>query len=78
VARRRFPLKGPFREGVNFCVAVQELENGQECRIDAMLTLLSQLETWSEDYERRSCELLGYEGWQIDYWLVHRRSRADA
>jgi hypothetical protein len=51
---------------------------GHEWRIDAMLTLLNELEAWSEDHERRSCELLGYEGWQIDYWLAHRRPRADA
>lgn len=50
---------------------------GHEWRIDAMLTLLNELETWSEDHERRSCELLGYEGGQIDYWLTHRRLRAD-
>lgn len=43
-----------------------------------MLVLLNELEAWSEDHERRSCELLGYEGWQIDYWLAYRRSRADA
>jgi hypothetical protein len=42
-----------------------------------MLTLLKELEAWSEDHERRSCELLGYEGWQIDCWLAHRRSRAN-
>src|SRR5262249_42802791 len=50
---------------------------GHEWRIDAMLTLLNELEAWSEDHERRFCELLGYEGWQIDYWLTYRRSRAD-
>jgi hypothetical protein len=50
---------------------------GHEWRIDAMLTLLNELEAWSEDHERRSCELLGYEGWQIDYWLAHHRSRAN-
>jgi hypothetical protein len=50
---------------------------GHEWRIDAMLTLLNELEAWSEDHERRFCELLGYEGWQIDYWLTHRRSCAD-
>ncbi|WP_246583963.1 hypothetical protein [Bradyrhizobium iriomotense] len=49
-----------------------------EWRIDAMLALLNELEAWSEDHERCSCELLGYEGWQINYWLAHRRSRADA
>ncbi|QOZ42198.1 hypothetical protein XH89_00980 [Bradyrhizobium sp. CCBAU 53340] len=51
---------------------------GHEWRIDAMLALLNELEAWSEDHERRSCELLGYEGWQIDYWLAHRRSRVNA
>jgi hypothetical protein len=50
---------------------------GHEWRIDAMLTLLNELEAWSEDHERRFSELLGYEDWQIDYWLTHRRSRAD-
>lgn len=50
---------------------------GHEWRIDAGLSLLNELEAWSEDHERRFCELLGYEGWQIDYWLTHRRSRAD-
>ncbi|MBR0783616.1 hypothetical protein JQ635_19530 [Bradyrhizobium iriomotense] len=51
---------------------------GHAWRIDAMLMLLKELEAWTEDHERRSCELLGYEGWQIDYWLAHRRSRSDA
>jgi hypothetical protein len=51
---------------------------GHEWRIDAMLALLKELRSWSDDHERRSCELLGYEGWQIDHWLTHRRSRAYA
>jgi hypothetical protein len=50
---------------------------GHEWRVDAMLTLLNELGAWSDDHERRFCELLGYEGWQIAYWLTHRRSRAD-
>ncbi len=50
---------------------------GHEWRIEAMLTLLSEPGAWSDDRERRFGELLGYEGWQIDYWLTHRRSRAD-
>ena len=33
---------------------------------------------WSDNRERRFGELLGYEGWQIDYWLTHRPSPADA
>jgi hypothetical protein len=28
--------------------------------------------------ERRFGELLGYEDWQIDYWLTQRRLRTDA
>ncbi|HZR85887.1 MAG TPA: hypothetical protein VFB02_03735 [Bradyrhizobium sp.] len=48
---------------------------GHEWRIDAMLTLVNELETWSDDHERRSSELLGYESWQIDHWLRYRRAR---
>jgi hypothetical protein len=51
---------------------------GHEWRIDAMRSLmdeLHELKTWSDDQERRSCELLGYEGWQIDHWLTYVRSR---
>jgi len=43
-----------------------------------MLTLLNEPGSWSDDRERRFGELLGYEGWQIDYWLTHRPSHADA
>ena len=38
-----------------------------------MLTLVNELEAWSDDHERRLSELLGYEGWQIDHWLRYRR-----
>ncbi len=52
---------------------------GHEWRIDAMNSLMDELRTcskaWSDDQERRSCELLGYEGWQIDHWLTYRRAR---
>ena len=51
---------------------------GHEWRVDAMLTLLNEPGAWSDSRERRFGELLGYEGWQIDYWLTHRRSLADA
>jgi hypothetical protein len=51
---------------------------GHEWRVDAMLTLLNEPEAWSDARERRFGELLGYEGWQIDYWLTHRPSRTDA
>ena len=46
-----------------------------EWRIDAMLTLINELEAWSDDHERRFSELLGYESWQIDHWLRYRRAR---
>jgi len=47
---------------------------GHEWRVDAMLTLLTEPGAWSDDRERRFGELLGYEEWQNDYWLTHRRS----
>jgi hypothetical protein len=50
---------------------------GQEWRIDAMLLLLNAPGAWSDDRERRFGELLGYEGWQNDYWLTHRPSCGD-
>ena len=46
-------------------------------RVDSMLTLLDELGAWSEARERRFGELLGYENWQIDYWLTHHFSPAD-
>jgi hypothetical protein len=51
---------------------------GQEWRIDAMLALLNEPGAWSDGSERRFGELLGYEAWQMDYWMTHRRSLADA
>ncbi len=51
---------------------------GHEWRIDAMLALLDEPGAWSDDREHRFGELLGYEGWQMDYWLTHRPSSADA
>ena len=48
---------------------------GHEWRIDAMLALLNELTAWSDGHERRFGELLGYESWQIDYWLRYRRAR---
>jgi hypothetical protein len=51
---------------------------GHEWRVDAMLTLLNEPGAWSDDRERHFGELLGYEGWQIDYWLTHRSSPEDA
>jgi len=46
---------------------------GQEWRIDALLELLRQPGAWTEEHERREGELLGYEDWQNDVWLVLRR-----
>lgn len=49
---------------------------GHEWRIEAMLLLVKEPRGWSDDRERRFGELLGYEGWQNDYWLTHHFSRA--
>jgi hypothetical protein len=43
-----------------------------------MLALLNETAAWSDDRERRFGELLGYEAWQMDYWMTHRRSLANA
>jgi hypothetical protein len=45
-----------------------------EWRIDAMITLLNESGAWSDDRERQLGELLGYEPWQMDYWMTHRAS----
>jgi len=50
---------------------------GHEWRIDAMLALLNERGAWSDGRERRFGELLGYEAWQMDYWMTHRHSLAD-
>jgi hypothetical protein len=41
----------------------------------ALLNELSEVKAWSDDHERRFSELLGYETWQIDHWLIYRRAR---
>lgn len=74
------------REVIEACSDLPQLEYrrlfyalpGHEWRVDGMLTLLNEPGAWSDDRERRFGELLGYEGWQIDYWLTHRPSSADA
>jgi hypothetical protein len=74
------------REVIEACAGQPQLEYrmlfytlpGHEWRVDAMLELLNEPGAWSDGRERRFGELLGYEGWQIDYWLSHRRSPADA
>jgi hypothetical protein len=68
------------REVIEACPEQPQLEYrmlfyalpGHEWRVDAMLTLLNEPGAWSDGRERRFGELLGYEGWQIDYWLMHR------
>ena len=45
---------------------------GDEWRIDALLGLLNEVGAWSDERERRFGELLGYDGWQNNYWLTHR------
>ncbi|MBS0533647.1 MAG: hypothetical protein JSR72_06285 [Proteobacteria bacterium] len=45
---------------------------GHEWRIDGMLALVHEPGPWSDERERRFGELLGYEPWQMDYWLTYR------
>ena len=74
------------REVIEPCPDLPQLEYrrllyalpGHEWRVDAMLALLNEPGAWSGDRERRFGELLGYEAWQIDYWLTHHRSPVDA
>ena len=54
-----------------FCRRVLYSLPEQEWRIDAMLALVSLAGAWTRNRERRFGELLGYEEWQIDYWLAH-------
>lgn len=42
---------------------------GHEWRIDAYRELWREFGAWTADLERRQGELLGYEGWQNDFWL---------
>ncbi|AJA60964.1 MULTISPECIES: hypothetical protein [Bradyrhizobium] len=84
----RHVAEGRFirRELIEACPGAPQLEYrmlfytlpGSEWRVDAMLALLGESGAWSDDRERRFGELLGYESWQIDYWLMHGRSLADA
>jgi hypothetical protein len=39
-----------------------------------MIALLQEHGPWSNEREKRFGELLGYEVWQMDYWLTHRTS----
>ena len=50
---------------------------GEEWRIPASKLLWSAaLKTrWSDDFERMEVMLFGYEDWQCDWWIAHRRAR---
>lgn len=73
------------REVIEACPGLPKLEYrmlfyalpGHEWRADAMLSLLNEAGDWSDDRERRFGELLGYEGWQMDYWMTHRAAPED-
>jgi hypothetical protein len=47
--------------------------SGEEWRIDAMIELRSALwrGTWSHAEEREEGRLLGYQDWQIDWWMTN-------
>jgi hypothetical protein len=53
---------------------------GEEWRIPASKLLwTAALKTrWSDDFERMEVMLFGYEDWQCDWWIAHRRARRDA
>ncbi|MES2045590.1 MAG: hypothetical protein V4475_17085 [Pseudomonadota bacterium] len=48
---------------------------GQEWRIDAYIEMYEagRRSGWDDDFERQQGSLLGYEDWQNDWWLKHRR-----
>ena len=48
---------------------------GQEWRIQAYIGMWESARRsgWDNDFERRQGSLLGYEDWQNDWWLKHRR-----
>lgn len=50
---------------------------GQEWRIDAYQELerFGRLSGWNEECERRQGELLGYEQWQVEWWMKQWRER---
>jgi hypothetical protein len=53
---------------------------GEEWRIPASKLLWSAAKKtgWSDDFERMEVMLFGYEEWQCDWWIAHRRARRDA
>lgn len=51
---------------------------GHEWRIDAYIEMhqTARQSGWNDGFERRQGSLLGYEDWQNDWWLKHRRRLA--
>jgi hypothetical protein len=49
---------------------------GKEWRIDAYIEMreAARQSSWDANFERRQGALLGYEDWQNDWWLEHRRA----
>jgi hypothetical protein len=52
---------------------------GEEWRIQASKLIWSAAmrTSWSDDFERMEGMLFGYEDWECDWWIAHRRSRRD-
>lgn len=48
---------------------------GEEWRIKAwkLMSTASRKSGWNEDFERLEGMLYGYEEWQIEWWIAHRR-----
>ena len=52
---------------------------GEEWRIQASKLIWSAAmrTSWSDDFERMEGMLFGYEDWECDWWIAHRRSRRE-
>ena len=52
---------------------------GEEWRIPASKLIWSAAKKtrWSDDFERMEAMLFGYEEWQCDWWIAHRRARRE-
>jgi hypothetical protein len=47
---------------------------GEEWRIDKYIAAIeNQTGAWNDELERLQGSLLGYENWQNDWWIEHRR-----
>jgi hypothetical protein len=58
---------------------VHYARKGEEWRIQASKLLWAAAERtrWSDDFERIEVMLFGYEDWQCDWWIAHRRARRE-